>query len=370
LLHEIYRKEIKKVAVSINATIKADEPITLTLSDGKNTVTAKGDAPQKAKNKPTAYEDVVKNLTKFGDTPYYEQGVTLNLDDGLFIPASSLNALRRDATALLDNARSHLNFEPKEITYTTKPHGINNRRIPDIVIRVESPNQLPENLSGVSAVIFPLEADFEKQDNVINIIDIPRGIISESLIENRLIYYKEKGIDTCLCGNLSAVNIAKRLGFNIIADTGLNIHNSESAHAVADLGAKGVVLSTEMTADDIEALNSPIPKGVITYGNIPLMLFRNCPIKNGTDCKNCNKNHTLIDRKGVEFPVRCRMGYSELLNSVPLWLGDKNIGGIDFRLLYFTNEPKERVSEVINAFIKYSPADCKYTRGLFFRGTI
>jgi putative protease len=125
-----------------------------------------------------------------------------------------------------------------------------------------------------------------------------------------------------------------------------------------------------MTADDIEALNSPIPKGVITYGNIPLMLFRNCPIKNGSDCKNCNKNHTLIDRKGVEFPVRCRMGYSELLNSVPLWLGDKNIGGIDFRLLYFTTEPQERVSEVINAFIKYSPADCKYTRGLFFRGTI
>jgi putative protease len=370
LLHEIYRKEIKKVAVSIDATIKADEPITLTLSDGKNTVTAKGDAPQKAKNKPTAYEDVVKNLTKFGDTPYYEQGITLELQNGLFIPASSLNALRRDATALLDNARSHLNFEPKEITYTPKPHGINNRRIPDIVIRVESPNQLPENLSGVSAVIFPLEADFEKIKDVINIIDIPRGIISESLIENRLIYYKEKGIDTCLCGNLSAVNIAKRLGFNIIADTGLNIHNSESAHAVADLGAKGVVLSTEMTADDIEALNSPIPKGVITYGNIPLMLFRNCPIKNGTDCKNCNKNHTLIDRKGVEFPVRCRMGYSELLNSVPLWLGDKNIGGIDFRLLYFTTEPQERVSEVINAFIKYSPADCKYTRGLFFRGTI
>ena len=370
ILHEIYRKEYKSVSISINATIKAGEPITLTLCDGENTVTATGDAPQTAKNKAITYDDVVKNLTKFGDTPYYDSGVTVNLDDGIFVSAGQLNALRRDATALLNKARSQLKFEKKEVAYTPKPQAEYTKTVPAIVVRVESREQIPTDLSGIAALVFPLEADFEKIENITNIVDIPRGIISEAAIENRLIHYKEKGIDTCLCGNLSAVTIAQKLGFNIIADSGLNLHNSESAHAVAGLGAKAVILSSEMTIDAIESLNSPIPKGVITYGNIPLMLFRNCPIKNGTDCKNCDKKNTLIDRKGVEFPVRCRMGYSELLNSVPLWLGDKNIGGIDFRMLYFTNETQERVNEVINAFIKYSPADRKYTRGLFFRGTI
>ena len=369
-LHEIYRKEIKKVAITINATIKENEPITLTLCDGQNTVTAKGDIPQTAKNKPTVLEDVIKNLTKLGDTPYFEKDIIVDLKEGLFVSAGQLNALRRDAVTLLDKARSNLDFSKKEINYTKKPHALNHRRIPDIVIRVESQKQLPKDLSGVTAVIFPLEADFEKQENVINIVDIPRGIISETAIENRLKHYKEKGIDICLCGNLSAVEIAKRLGFKIIADTGLNIHNSESAEAITNLGAKAVILSNEMTIDEIDTLNSPVPKGVITYGNIPLMLFRNCPIKNGTDCKDCNKQNTLVDRKGVEFPVRCRMGYSELLNSVPLWVADKNISGIDFKMLYFTNETAEQVTQAITAHIKGSPCGSKYTRGLFFRGTL
>ena len=370
LLHEIYRKEYKSVAVSINAGIKANTPVTLTLCDGENTVTATGDIPQTAKNKAITYDDVVKNLTKFGDTPYYDKGVTIDLVDGLFTPASSLNALRRDATALLDKARSQLKLTKKEINYTPKPQTEQKLTAPKMVVRVESREQIPTDLSGIAALVFPLEADFEKIKNITNIVDIPRGIISEAAIEKRLEIYKEKGVNTCLCGNLSAITIAQKSGFNIIADTGLNIHNSESGHAVADLGAKAVILSGEMTIDAIESLNSPIPKGVITYGNIPLMLFRNCPIKNGTDCKNCDKKNTLTDRKGVEFPVRCRMGYSELLNSVPLWLGDKQIFNTDFQLLYFTTETPERVNEVINAFKKQKAADCKYTRGLIFRGTI
>jgi putative protease len=66
------------------------------------------------------------------------------------------------------------------------------------------------------------------------------------------------------------------------------------------------------------------------------------------------------------------MGYSELLNSVPVWLADKQkqIKNIDFQILYFTNEDKQRVAEVISAYKDQSEPDCKYTRGLFFRGVI
>ncbi|MBP3705664.1 MAG: hypothetical protein J6J13_00230, partial [Clostridia bacterium] len=68
----------------------------------------------------------------------------------------------------------------------------------------------------------------------------------------------------------------------------------------------------------------------------------------------------------------CRMGYSELLNSVPVWLADKQSGmrGLDFQILYFTNETKERVTEVMTAYKNGYEPDCKYTRGLFFRGVI
>ena len=372
ILHEIYRKEHKNVPVGIKAVIKESQPLSLTLSDGENQVTARGGIPQKAKNKALTYDDALKSLTKFGDTPYFDNGGSVNLDDGLFVPSSELNALRRTACELLDNARSQTKRTEKHIKYTAEYQNIKSNKIPKLIIRIESPNQIPADLTGIQAVIVPLESDFTKLDNVENLVDIPRGIISEKIIKERLVKYKEKGFNACLCGNLSTVEIAKSLGFNIIAATGLNIHNSESAHTIESLGAKAVILSNELTCDSLSSINSPVPKGVITYGNIPLMLFKNCPVKNGKKCADCNKDGVLTDRLGTKFPVRCRMGYSELLNSVPLWLADKreNLKGLDFEVLYFTNETHERVNEVITAYKNGYTADCKFTRGLFFKGTI
>ena len=130
-------------------------------------------------------------------------------------------------------------------------------------------------------------------------------------------------------------------------------------------------MSSELTLNEANGINSQMPLGIIAYGNIPLMLFKNCPIKNGKDCRDCNKNSTLTDRMGIEFPVRCRMGYSELLNSLPIWLADrKNEINLDFAVLYFTKETKERASEVITAYNNGTAPDVKHTRGLYYRGTV
>ena len=115
-----------------------------------------------------------------------------------------------------------------------------------------------------------------------------------------------------------------------------------------------------------------MPLGIIAYGKVPLMTFKNCPFKNGKTCDKCDKQGVLTDRMGIEFPVRCRMGYSEMLNSVPLWLADrkKELSHLDFLTLYFTNESRERVAEVIKAYQEGLGADVKYTRGLYYKGTI
>ena len=168
------------------------------------------------------------------------------------------------------------------------------------------------------------------------------------------------------------MQIAKEEGFKIIAGTGLNVLNSESAAAVSAMGAERVILSNEITVKDAAGLNSPVPTGIVAYGNTPLMLFKNCPLKNGRECAKCDKKGSITDRKSTEFPVRCRMGYSELLNSVPVWLADRReeLKAVDFTVLYFTNETAERANEVINAYKNDITADTEYTRGLFYRGTL
>lgn len=371
-LHEIYRGERKSVPVSIKAEIVKDKPLSLTLSDGENTVTAFGDIPQIAKNRALTYEDALKSLTKLGATPYYDEGGGLRLDEGLFVSAGALNVLRREACELLDKERAK-NRNPISIEKYVQPVKADfESKKPKIYARFESIDQIPENLSGVDAIIFPLEGNPDFSSELPLIVDIPRGIVSETAISERLKLFKQRGFETALCGNLAAVQLAKEQGFKIMADTGLNITNSESLKTVRLMGAQAAVISAEELIEDIKQLDSIIPKGIIAYGNIPLMLFKNCPLKNGISCKECDKNGVITDRLGVQFPVRCRMGYSELLNSVPLWLADRKaeLNGFDFVILYFTRETKERAFEVINAYKNGAEPDTKHTRGLYYRGTI
>ncbi len=369
-LHEIYRNERKSVGVSVKCIVKENKPLSLTLCDGENTVTAKGDIPQKAQNRAVTPQDVLKNITKFGNTPYYENANEIIVDNGLFVSAGALNELRRKAVEKLDKKRSEIKREKSNAVFENNDFKAS-EKTPKLVCRFSNETQIPVNLKDIEAVIYPLECNPEKVPQHKNvIIDIPRGIKAEKLISERLRCFREKGIKNALCGNLSAVEIAKKEDFNIVADTGLNCFNSLSAKALEKLGAKAVTVSYEMALED--DFESPIQKGIIAYGNVPLMLFKNCPIKNGKACKDCDKKGVLTDRMGTEFPIRCRMGYSEMLNCVPIWMADrqKELKNFDFLTLYFTDETAERVEEVISAFGQASPPDTKHTRGLYYRGTI
>ena len=372
-IHELIRAERRTVKIKADITVKKGTPITLTLRDEKNRVTVEGEIPKAAQNRPITPESLKAGLDKFGSTPYVLEEFSADCGEGLFVSAAELNSIRREAAELLDRKRGEVRREESRAQYTLPEQSKNNTAAPKIYARFENISQIPKCLSGIDAVIFPLEKDFDINiDSVELIADIPRGIISEELIRKRLRVFKEKGFKTAVCGNLSAVQIAIEEGFKIIAGTGLNVLNSESADAVSELGADRVILSNEITLNDAARLNSPIPRGIVAYGNIPLMLFKNCPIKNGKNCADCDKKGSIADRKNTDFPVRCRMGFSELLNSVPVWLADRgeDLKAVDFAVLYFGGESQNRVSEVINAYKNGLPADTEYTRGLFYRGTI
>ena len=372
LLHELYRKERKSVAVTIKAEVLKNKPISLTLSDGKNTATVQGNLPQTAKTKAVTKEDITENITKLGSTPYYHTDCEVMLDAGLFAAKGELNELRRTACEMLDSKRAKVNRTQSNTEFKLNKTKSGKTAVPQIYIRVENKDQIPSSLKGISAVIVPLEKDFEPFLGVKNIVEIPRGIVSESLIENRLKIYKQKGFDTALCGNIAAVTIAKQNGFEVLADTGLNVLNSFSLKTLSELNVKSAVLSAEILLEDVKELDNELPKGIISYGNIPLMLFKNCPVKNGITCKECKQNGSITDRKGTVFPVRCRMGYSELLNSVPICLSDKQdlLSWLDFQILYFTKETKEQTEKIIADYIYKNPPENKYTRGLYFRGVM
>ena len=89
-------------------------------------------------------------------------------------------------------------------------------------------------------------------------------------------------------------------------------------------------------------------------------------------CARCGGRGSLVDRKGKTLRVFCtgagKEGARELLNPVPLWLGDRQAEiGTDFAELYFTFEDAGQVSEVLRRYLDRLPFEEEFTRGLYYR---
>ena len=81
----------------------SDTGSTLAVTDGEHTCTVTGAAPEKALNRPLDTAGAEKNLVKTGGTPFYVTDFTADIAPGYMLPASALNALRREAlSGLLD----------------------------------------------------------------------------------------------------------------------------------------------------------------------------------------------------------------------------------------------------------------------------
>lgn len=372
--HELYRNERQSVAISGTLIVKDNEPLRLTVTDGINEVTAVGDMPEKALKVAATVESITQKVEKLGGTCYYFDELAVDLDDGLAVSGGALGELRKSAVELLSSKRGEATrrigkFKSHGIVDTKSFLGSNK---PAVVAQFRSVEQIPDNLKGIAAVILPTETDFSalKHLKVPVIADIPRGVMhnGDRVIE-QLKSAAKNGVKAAVCNNVAAYYFAKEAGLRAIAGFGMNIYNSNSLAAVEGFSSAAAVLSFEASLKDAVKMSGNIPRGVISYGRLPLMIFRNCPGKNGDGCRSCGGKCYITDRKEVEFPVMCRGEFSELFNSRPVWLFDREreMSGLDFQLLYFTDESVDRVEQVINAASGGLQPDCEFTRGLYYR---
>ena len=376
-LAALYRAERQNVPVTASFTMKEGLPCSFALSDGKHTVTAVGDVPQTALHRPLDRDGAYKNLSKFGGTPFILQDFTCNLDEGIMLPAGALNAVRRDACEQLYKLRAAPSpatctvVEPKEKKLLPKPdkpilrlHFANKEQIFDI----------PEQ----AQIVVPAKLADQHEDLFARFgerlwVQISTLVWAENEEKTLALLQKlyEKGIRHAVCDNLGAVAMCKEIGFTPHGGMGLNVFNSDSLSAYADLGLADTALSFECSENQIAAMQNEIPIGLCVYGKLPLMRFRACPMKSEKGCANCNGLQKLTDRKGVEFEVQCEeKQFSTLLNCVPLYLGDAALPKTDFVSFLFTTESKEECEKAVAAFCKKEYPPFKRTTGLYKRGVM
>ncbi len=373
-LARMYDKEVGRVDIDLALTIDETES-RLVVTDGEHTVTVCGEGGVVAENRPLDPLRAEEQLRKTGGTPYLAQRAVCTIGEGLTLPMAIINGLRRQALEELTAQRCAVATVSCDVD--TMPAALPCRH-PDkvkTVARLANADQWSAAMQA-DAVILPLatSADTLRQiaAQVKVGVEIPRGMFGlEETIRKQLANAKAAGAVFALCGNVGALPLAKEAGLTAVGGFGLNLTNKEALAFYAERGLDAATLSMELTFGQMRGLTpSPIPVGVMVYGHQPLMLTRNCPRKcAGGACGDC-RHQGITDRTGTVFPVMCAGGCAEVLNSVPLWWGDKaaEIPNVDFHLFHFTVEDASRCAAVLAAYKQGGKPPAAITRGLYKRG--
>jgi putative protease len=417
----LMRTPSRRVPVTMTFTAETGKPIELKMSDGTDEATAYGGAPASADKREASRDDVYAQLNRLGDTPFVLTGAEIKLSPGLFLPASVLNALRREVSdALLEKriAMRTRRYRVGETVGCKTPEqardnaNVNVKDAPELVaattpylrVHCQSLEQLQAVLPYVNHVVIPAQLA-QATASIVNdslisdkiIVSPNRFINDEASLLAELIFLRGVGFTRMLCHNPAHIRLGKRAGFRYLHGAmGLNAFNKEAVHFLHEQGLTDVTASMELTLNEARKLtvmingavtqsnangvpsSAGIPIGLPAYGKLPLMLLRRCPFNR--QCKPHCPGY-LTDRTNRAFPILCHGDYHELLNADTLWLADKlnELNGFAFLSLFLYKESPQETQAIIKAYMQNGTNQlpnisngCEpprnFTRALLYRG--
>ena len=379
--------EPQRIGVRFYAMIRRGEPAQLAVEDPDgNLCRTRGPVPEQAVYRSLTPQDLEQQLKKTGGTPYLCTAVRSSLDPDLMLPASAINAMRRDVIAELTAKRGRA--APARLNaYDEPPRYDGIAGEPQLTIAVRTAGQITSRMLSMKPTVLyvPLSELVEHPELRQRVgvetqlaAILPRVIWSGELVpvarQLRTVY--EMGVRQVLAGNLGQLHIARAAGFAVRGDFGLNIVNSRAMRYLREQGLDSQLLSFELTLPQIRDISKAVPAELLIYGRLPLMLMENCVMKNRTGICACQTGTVrLVDRVGEEFPVvkdpgTCR---NVLLNGKKLYLLDKKDAlrgmGLWALRLQFTTENPGEIDKVLMDYQGRAVFDAgSYTRGLYSRG--
>lgn len=375
-LASLYKNERKSGLISFEFTAKENEGSRLEYSSGDIRGIIYGSVPEKAVKRSLTKDDAVRQLSKLGGTRYSLAGISCHISEGVTLPASELNRMRREAVRRADDEQIKRNTPRYRICHRVRQEEFNCVKScgkPEIRVRTEN-IKTAEAAAGIcSMLIMPMRAcesgKLDPRMIKMTAVSLPVMVSDEDKLLVRLRSLREKGFEHFICENLTHIGVLGQLkDIHIHGGTGLNAANSFAVKQCGMLGMEDVTVSFEIRAAAVSALKKEIPVGIYAYGRLPLMTVKNCPIKAQTGCAGCTGSVT--DRTGRVFPVRCGEGYAAILNCDILETSDKqgDFSGIGFIVIDLGNEPPDKGAEIIKRYAAGGDPGGKFTRGLYYRG--
>lgn len=381
-LHDQYVRELPKIPVDFEFVLKKDKPIhglakicmtkpfhpsDRTESERTIICEREGEILGQAMNRAATEDDVRKQLTKIGNTPFVASSCSIQMDCDLFAPVKVLNDFRREFINQLTGTLTH--WKTKDCKSdavhvsstdsdcltehecltdcgealpvhgdTTEREVITNRLIVSVMNEmqcrvalnsdadtvlidadllydkmksIENPGFCCENISFKQLVSYLIHMDetvFQKKMIGLKLPEIIR-LRDEKYLES-VTGMIQMHPDAISCNSLDALGYVKNIGYTgmIYGDAGLYTWNKAVVDYLKD-DLDRFTVSLEQNSGEIRTLCKSLQEkterlDVVVYGKAPVMVTANC-LKLTSDQCDHNRQDVLMleDRMHHDFPV-------------------------------------------------------------------
>jgi len=381
-LSRSFNRPLRKLAVAADVSVKLGEKMSMTLSLGDVSVSCEGDVVQPAQNSPVSHESILEKLSKAGDTTFKIEFRNIDIDNGVFMPVSQLNTLRRAvcekfqeqyiakyqrSSAVGEEAAFVSEGKPIEMTPDAKK----------LTVYTYETEQLEAALSVSGVVRYICEARPALLRNLGEFADRAHNVGAELFVALPAIsegdeiqeiakVVEASSADGYLVTNWGQFDAIKNSGKKRIAGAQLGTMNHATRLELEKL-ADTITLSAELSLAEAAALGNTDCE-LIIHGRHVAYITKCCPVDsaNKPDATRCAKranmrsyesDYSLVDRKGMELPIirdcencRATILYGQCLSMIDRLseIDRTNIGSLR---LSFTNEPPQVVASVIETYL-------------------
>ena len=321
---ESYAGEAKTVEIDGRLRLRAGLPAELYLTDGTREIRVLGDMVQIAQKQPADANRLAAQVRKTGGTPYIWRKLELEIDGNAFLPASALNALRREGLRRLEDARCRLSRSAGSVPGVFAP-GMAYPARPQIIAQASDAEALRKaRAAGADAIVFaPMDVRADALEKAARTLEgetfflAPPPVLPEAALkalQEWALCHKD-AIDGVYATNIAHLGMAwpgeLRGGFM------LNCTNGQTWAFLREHGVVRYTPSLELTAAQIRGL--PGERELVVYGRMPLMWLRHCPLRAAMNlpgthraCRRCDAcpaderldAQSMRDRKRASFPLR------------------------------------------------------------------
>ena len=332
-------------------------------------------------NRGLTLESLRDQLSRLGNTPYDLADVELDAAGSLFVPASLLNQLRREAVELLQEAQSRplartIN-QPDPLLddalHAITPHP-GNSSAPELHLLVRTPEQLeaalelaPSSITLDYLDLYGLRPSIERvRNNGVTVRVASPRILKPG--EGRIVNFLRSLNCPILVRAGGILHELSQADYPIlIGDFSLNAANALTAKTLLDLGLTRITPTHDLNAEQITSLAQRIGPElveVVAYHHLPVFHTEHCVfcrfLSTGTSFRDCGRpceKHrvALKDKNQRAHPVMADVGCrntvfgaeaQEASAHLDSW---RKVGIRHFRV-EFVHETAAQVGDVTRAF--------------------